>query len=81
MGLFDKIKDKAAQMAGQHGDKAEEGIDKAAEFADEKTGGKHSDKIDTGAQKAKDAMGNLRGDQSGDQGGDPRGDQNRGENA
>lgn len=73
MSMFDKIKDKAGEMMGQHGDKAEEGIDKAAEFADEKTGGKYSDQIDTGAEKAKDMMGGLGGDQGGDQ--------NRDENA
>ena len=67
MSMFDKIKDKAAEMVGQHGDKAEQGIDKAAEFADEKTGGKYSDKIDQGAEKAKDAMGNLGGDQNRDE--------------
>ncbi len=49
-GLFSKGKD----MAAEHGDKIQDGIDKAADVADDKTGGKYSDKIDTGAEKAKD---------------------------
>jgi hypothetical protein len=67
MSMFDKIKDKAGEMLGQHGDKAEEGIDKAAEFADDKTGGKYSDQIDTGAEKAKDMMDGLGDDQNRDE--------------
>lgn len=67
MGMFDRLKDKAAEMIGEHGDKAEEGVDKAAEFVDDKTGGKYSDQIDTGAEKAKDMMGNLGGDQNRDE--------------
>ncbi|UWE11830.1 antitoxin [Actinacidiphila bryophytorum] len=59
-------KDKAGDMARQHPDKVDSGIDKAAQTADSKTGGKYSDKIDTGSDKAKDAMGKL-GDKSGGQ--------------
>jgi|UPI000691D52C hypothetical protein len=57
-------KDKGGDMARQNPDKVDSGIDKAAQTADSKTGGKHSDKIDTGADKAKDTMGNL-GDKGG----------------
>lgn len=53
MGL-DEIKDKASEMLSEHGDKIEEGLDKAADFVDDKTGGKFSDKIDSGVDKAKD---------------------------
>jgi hypothetical protein len=59
MGMFDKLKGKAAELAGEHGDKADQGLDKAAEVADEKTGGKYTDQINSGAEKAKDAMDNL----------------------
>lgn len=75
MGMFDKMKEKAAELAGQHGDKADQGVDKAADFADEKTGGKYSDQINTGAEKAKEAMDNLGQNQNRDP------NQNRGENA
>ena len=59
MGIFDKFKKKAADMAGEHGDKIEGGIDKAAEFADEKTGGQYSDKIEGGTEKAKEMLDDL----------------------
>lgn len=59
MGIFDKWKKKAADMAGEHGDKIEGGIDKAADFADEKTGGKYTDKIEGGSEKAKDLLDGL----------------------
>ena len=45
MGLFDKAK----KLAGQHADKVGDGIDKAADMADKKTGGKYGDQIDKGA--------------------------------
>ena len=37
-------------------DVIDEGIDKAAELADDKTGGKYSDQIDTAADKLKDVL-------------------------
>ena len=49
MGLFDKAK----ELAGQHADKVEQAIDKAADVVDEKTGGKYGDKLDKGAEAAK----------------------------
>jgi MT0933-like antitoxin protein len=56
---FDEIKDKAKDLLGQHGDKVEEGIDKARDFADEKTGGKHSEQIGKVADQAKDRLGDA----------------------
>ncbi|MGH9039048.1 MAG: antitoxin [Acidimicrobiia bacterium] len=56
---MDDIKNKVRDTAEQHGDKIEEGIDRAREMADEKTGGKHTDKIDKAAQKGKDAIQNM----------------------
>jgi hypothetical protein len=53
MGIFDKLK---GAVKG-HGDKVGEGLDKAADVADEKTGGKHSEHIDTGVDKAKEQLG------------------------
>lgn len=41
MNMMDKLKG----FLGKSPDKAKQGIDKAASFADEKTGGKYSDKI------------------------------------
>ncbi len=57
--MFKKFRKKAQDIAEDHGDKAEDAIDKAADFADDKTGGKYSDQIDTGAEKAKDFIEGL----------------------
>ena len=58
MGFLDKAKD----ALEEHGDKVDAGIDKAADIADEKTGGKYSDHIDTGADKAKEVLDGLADD-------------------
>jgi hypothetical protein len=54
MGAMDKLGD----MAGEHGDKVEQisdqGLDRAGDMADERTGGGHADQIDK-AQDAADA--------------------------
>lgn len=59
MGILDKVKD---LMKGK-GDQIDSAIDKAADFADDKTGGKHTDKIDSVADKAKDVVDKLDGDE------------------
>ncbi|MEU3839794.1 antitoxin [Streptomyces sp. NPDC028635] len=66
MGLMDNLKaklgpamDKVSDLAQQHGDKVQHGIDRAAKVVDEKTKGKYSDRIQTGTGKAKDAMDRL----------------------
>jgi hypothetical protein len=59
MGLGDKLdglKDKAKEAVGQHGDKVDQGVDRAGQFADERTGGKHTSQIDQGEQKAKEGL-------------------------
>lgn len=57
MGIFDKAKD----LANQHNAQVDQGIDKAAEIIDQKTGGQHTDKIQEGAQQAKDAVDDASG--------------------
>ncbi|MEU0279892.1 MULTISPECIES: antitoxin [unclassified Streptomyces] len=52
-------KNKVADLAQQHGDKIEHGLEKAARTVDQKTKGKYSGKIDSGTGKAKDALGKL----------------------
>jgi hypothetical protein len=42
VSLFDKVKN----LARQHEDTIAKGLDKAADLANQKTGGKHRDKID-----------------------------------
>jgi hypothetical protein len=61
MGFLDDAKAKLNDAVDKHGDKISQGIDKAANLADQKTGGKYSEKIDTGAAKAKDALEKLDG--------------------
>lgn len=62
---LDELKNKAKGFAGQHSDQVNQGIDKAREFVDDKTGNKHSDQIQQGADKLKQFAG---------------GDQNQGQN-
>ena len=52
MGIFDKAKD----ALGGNPDQVESGIDRAADFADERTGGTHADQIDSGADLAKERV-------------------------
>ena len=71
---LDDLKNKAKDLAGQHSDPVNQGIDKAREFVDQKTGGEHSDQIQQGADKLKQAIG---GDQNG--AGQNNADQNGGD--
>ena len=61
MGFLDKAKQMLTGKVDEHGDQIAQGIDKAADVADEKTGGRYTDKIDTGAEKAKDSLDSLDG--------------------
>ena len=58
MGFLDKLKgkkDKAVELAKQHDDKIDQGIEKASDLANKATKGKYADKIDGAAEKAKGA--------------------------
>ncbi|WP_077798358.1 antitoxin [Streptomyces sp. JHA26] len=66
MGLLDNVKarlgpakDKVSDLAQQHGDKIDRGLDKVARTVDERTKGKYSDRIRTGTGKAKGAVDRL----------------------
>ena len=61
MSMFDNIKDKAEDLVDSQGDKVGEGLEKAGEFADEKTSGKFGDQIDQGVDRAKDGLDGLDG--------------------
>ena len=61
MGMFDNIKDKAEALVDSQGEKVGEGLDKAGDFVDEKTGGHHSAQIDGGVEQAKNALDGLDG--------------------
>ena len=68
MGFLDDAKKQLTDAVDKHGDKISEGIDKAAELADQKTGGKHTDKIAGATGKARDALDTLDGKDDGDLG-------------
>jgi hypothetical protein len=62
--LKDKLgmsKGRAEDLAHQHGDKVEQGMDRAGQTLDSRTGGKYGDRIDSGTQKAKDAFNDREG--------------------
>ena len=80
MGLFDSLKknlpglkDKVEDLVEEHDDTIKDGLDKAAEFADDKTGGKHHDKIVEGVAKAKDTVDDLATPEPGEPGAKPKG--------
>ncbi|GLW54691.1 MULTISPECIES: antitoxin [Kitasatospora] len=54
MSVMDKLK----QMLKGHEDQASRGIDKAGDFADEKTQGKYNGQVDTAQDKLKEQLGN-----------------------
>ncbi|MBO0828674.1 MAG: antitoxin [Streptosporangiales bacterium] len=62
MSMFDNIRDKAEDAAREHPDQVDEGIDKAGDFADDRTGGRYSDQVDQGQEKAGDYVDGLGGD-------------------
>lgn len=45
---------KGKKMVAENRETAVDGIDKAADLADDKTGGEYTDQIDQGAERAKD---------------------------
>lgn len=56
MGLMDKLK----AALGQHGDKVDDGVDRAGDTVDRRTGDKYTDKVDQGQAAAKDAAEKFR---------------------
>jgi hypothetical protein len=49
--------DDAKKLASEHQDVADEGLDKAAQFADDKSGGKYGSQVEGAEQKAEDFLG------------------------
>lgn len=48
---FSEMFNKAKEKLSDNSDKVSDGLDKAKEFADEKTGGRFSDQLDQGQEK------------------------------
>lgn len=55
MGLLDKIKG----LLGGNADKIKDGVDKAGDIVDDKTGGKYSDKIEMAEDKVGEVIDDL----------------------
>ena len=58
MGLFDK----AGDLAKQHHERIEDGIDQAGDFVDDKTGGKHQGQVDQAQDFANRHLDNMGGE-------------------
>ncbi|MCU1687349.1 MAG: hypothetical protein JWQ81_8088 [Amycolatopsis sp.] len=59
MGInFDELKNKATEALKEHGDKIEQGLDKAGDFAKSKLSG-HDEQIDGAKAKAKSFLGKF----------------------
>jgi len=54
---FGEMADKAKEFAGDHDKQSDEALDKAAEFADDKTGNKYDSQIQSGEDKAEGYLG------------------------
>jgi len=54
---FSDMADKAKDFAGDHDKQSDEGLDKAADFADDKTGNKYDSQIQSGEDKAEGYLG------------------------
>jgi hypothetical protein len=61
MGMFDNIRDTTQDLVDSQGEKVGEGLDRAGDLIDDKTGGRYADQIDQGAERAKDALDGLDG--------------------
>ena len=57
--------EKAKDMADQHDDKVDQGLERGGDMADERTGGQHGEHIDKGVDMAQERTGS--GDQVPDQ--------------
>ncbi len=65
MGKLDELKNKAKDMVAGNRDKIEQGLEKAGDMVNQKTGGKHADKIDKGLEKAKEGLDKAEGQTDG----------------
>jgi hypothetical protein len=54
---FGEMADQAKNFAGQHDKQSDEALDKAAEFADDKTGNKYDSQVQSGENKAESYLG------------------------
>ncbi|GAB3619324.1 antitoxin [Glutamicibacter sp. PS] len=63
-GNLDGLKDKASQFASEHSDQISDGIEKAGDFVDDKTGGKFAEQVDGAQEGAQNFLNNLGGEEN-----------------
>jgi hypothetical protein len=73
---FSEFEDKAKQLASEHPDQVDEGLQRAGEFADQRTGERFGDEIQQGEQRAQEYLGTS-GQGGQDQGGQDQGGQDQ----
>jgi hypothetical protein len=59
---MDKLKGlmgQGSKVAADHKDTIHDGVDKAADMANDKTGGKHADKVDKASDAVKDTVNKI----------------------
>jgi len=61
VGLLDDLKGKAQQLVGGNEQAIKDGIEKAGDFVDSKTGGKYADKVDAAQRSASGYVENANG--------------------
>jgi hypothetical protein len=54
---FGEMADKAKEFAGDHDKQSDEALDKATEFADDKTGNKYGSQVQSGEDKVENYLG------------------------
>jgi MT0933-like antitoxin protein len=54
---FGELADEAKKFAGEHSDQVKEGLQKAGDVLDEKTGNRFGDQIQDGEKRAEDFLG------------------------
>ncbi len=77
--MAEDYKRKIGDAVDEHKDTIDKGLDKAAEAADKRTGGKYGEQISSGVDKSKEFLDGLSGDeeQPGDQEQDQTDDERR----
>ena len=67
MGMFDKMKDKAGELANEHDDQVEQqsdaALDRGEQLAGERLDGGHSDEVSRGRDVLDDRIGSGGGDE------------------
>ena len=56
MGIGDMV-NKAKDLAADHPDQVDQGLDKAGDAVDQRTGGTHADQVDKAQEAVKDRLG------------------------